>query len=148
IEWRNQGPHQCYVLVATVQKGKTNQTSRLETGGKDGVNPFSHVQHSTQLKAVNKMLAAVGINSISKTHARRHGPVRQLEQMAGIDDNQVRQLGRWNGERMEGSSMSNMPRAPILGLAGFSTVGKNCFFSRNVVIPSSELQSAIFPKID
>lgn len=63
------------------------------------------VAYNTQLTSINKALAAVGINSVKKTHSGRQAGAREAE-MAGLSHDHIRRVGRWNSESMENSYLT------------------------------------------
>ncbi|KAG2212224.1 hypothetical protein INT45_008091 [Circinella minor] len=57
------------------------------------------VSYNTQLNSVNNAFAAVGINSVKKTHSGRQAGAREAE-MAGFSHDHIRRVGRWNSEKL------------------------------------------------
>ncbi|KAG2209610.1 hypothetical protein INT45_007237 [Circinella minor] len=105
------------------------------------------VSYNTQLNSVNNAFAAVGINSVKKTHSGRQAGAREAE-MAGLSHNHIRRVGRWNSESMENNYLTCVPRTAIRVIQGFPE-DKGCFWlSRALVTPSLSLQKKIFPMVE
>ena len=105
------------------------------------------VSYNTQLNSVNNAFAAVGINSVKKTHSGRQAGAREAE-MAGLSHDHIRRVGRWNSESMENNYLTCLPRTAIRVIQGFPEE-KGCFWlPRALVTPPLSLQKKIFPMVE
>ncbi|CEP20124.1 hypothetical protein [Parasitella parasitica] len=105
------------------------------------------VTYNTQLTSVNNAFAAVGINSVKKTHSGRQAGAREAE-MAGLSHDHIRRVGRWNSESMENNYLTCLPRTAIRVIGGFPEE-KGCFWlPRSLLSPPLTLQRKIFPMVE
>jgi hypothetical protein len=103
--------------------------------------------YNTQLSSINKAFAAVGVNSVKKTHSGRQAGAREAE-MAGLSHDHIRRVGRWNSESMENSYLTCLPRTAIRVIQGFPEE-KGCFWlPRALVTPPLSLQQKVFPWVE
>ncbi|KAI8051852.1 hypothetical protein BDF21DRAFT_303673, partial [Thamnidium elegans] len=68
--------------------------------------------------SISKAFAAVGTNSVKKTHSGRQTGARNAE-MTGFSHDYIGRLGRWNSESMENSYSTCLPRPVIRVIQGF-----------------------------
>jgi hypothetical protein len=80
------------------------------------------ISYSTHRKAVSEAFTKIGLNSHAKTQAcRRSGA--QMAELGGVEESQVRRLGRWADGTMENVYLSRFPRDGIRIMAGFEKQG-------------------------
>ncbi len=110
--------------------------------GKKG--PTTEITYQTHLDSVKKCLSRIGITSKAKTHIGRGSGARMAE-LNGASDSDIRRLGRWNSQAMEGCYLTALPRGALRTMAGFAPDGRSYYISRSNCIPSQSLQEKIFP---
>lgn len=93
-----------------------------------------HAHYSAMLEVPR----ACDINSSSVTHIFRKSGAR-LE-LAGVSEDQIRRLGNWNNQAMEGAYLSAIPFSAIRGIAGFPPHDRSYFLPRALIVPPEELQ--------
>ena len=110
------------------------------TDAKKGISYCAiHDAFKTQLK-----LHEVATTKI--THiGRKSGAVHA--ELAGLDEGEIKRLGRWNADALERSYLSPLPRQGILVMSGHSKDAKY-FLKRDCVEPSEQLQKLVFPWIE
>ncbi|KAG2211038.1 hypothetical protein INT45_013577 [Circinella minor] len=148
LEFKDEGATRCPVFVMMITGGKTNQEHhKLYSGvirhknvqtctfGAIGFYLFHcfHV-HGHTLSSVNNAFAAVGINSVKKTHSGRQAGAREAE-MAGLSHDHIRRVGRWNSESMENNYLTCLPRTAIRVIQGFPEE-KGCFWLPRALVTS------------
>lgn len=97
--------------------------------------------------AVQSALRDSGITSTSVTHFFRKAGAR-LADVSGVAENQIRRLGNWNNNAMEGSYTTGVPREAIRAMAGFPPDRREYFIARNTLQPPEELLRMVFPQIE
>ncbi|KAI3633127.1 hypothetical protein MIR68_009202 [Amoeboaphelidium protococcarum] len=103
--------------------------------------------YQTHYNAVNKCLRACNIQSSAKTHIGRGAGARMAE-LQGASEGDIRRLGRWNSQAMEGCYLTALPRGAMRSLAGFPTDSGSFYLDRGQIDPPEHLQRLIFPEID
>jgi Centromere DNA-binding protein complex CBF3 subunit, domain 2 len=68
-------------------------------------------------------------------------------EMRGVDETQIRRLGRWNTESLENSYLSFIPKQAVHVMAGFS-VNDLYRVHRSLVEPSTALLDQVFPDLN
>jgi hypothetical protein len=109
--------------------------------------PTTTLSYRAHYGAVVKAFQALGIKAKAKTHVSRGSGARMAE-VAGATEAQIRRLGRWNNNTMEGCYLTALPREAMRGLAGFSPGSSSFFLSRATMQPSDILQKRVFPEVD
>jgi hypothetical protein len=110
--------------------------------GKKG--PTTEITYQTHLDSVKKCLSRIGMTSKAKTHIGRGSGARMAE-LNGASDSDIRRLGRWNSQAMEGCYLTALPRGALRTMAGFAPDGGSYYISRSNCVPSLSLQEQIFP---
>jgi Centromere DNA-binding protein complex CBF3 subunit, domain 2 len=97
--------------------------------------------------AIVKAFEALGIRAKAKTHASRGSGARMAE-VAGATEAQIRRLGRWNNNTMEGCYLTALPREAMRSLAGFPPGLGAFYLPRAAVQPGDALLKRVFPEVD
>jgi hypothetical protein len=98
-------------------------------------------------EAVVRAFKAIGINAKAKTHATRGSGTRMAE-IAGASEAQIRRLGRWNNNAMEGCYLTALPREAMRSLAGFPPRAGSFYLPRAALQPRDDLRKIVFPEVD
>jgi hypothetical protein len=71
-----------------------------------------------------------------------------MADLAGASENQLRRLGSWNSQALEGYYLTSLPREAMRVLAGFPPTMGHFYLKRAAITPSEELQQQVFPEVD
>ncbi|MGH7974160.1 MAG: hypothetical protein ACREBR_01445, partial [bacterium] len=107
--------------------------------------PTKELSYKAHYNAVMGALKKAGVVSKAKTHAGRGSSVR-IAELEGCEEGDLRRLGRWNTQAMEGCYLSELPRASMRVLAGFDSHNRTFYINRDIVQPSEQLMAKIFPR--
>ena len=111
------------------------------------VNRTGPMGYATQYQAVKKCFAALNLKYKAKTHVGRGSSVRCAE-LQGVSEFDLRRMGRWNSNAMEGCYLSQLPRAGMRALSGFSPTSANYFLPRGTIYVPPSLQKKIFAPLN
>ncbi|KAI7863867.1 uncharacterized protein EV154DRAFT_572640 [Mucor mucedo] len=119
----------CPALVMILRQGETNKNYRLELTGcirstqveicpyydfwllfkssdSDTTKVWAYASHRD---AVARGLEGAQIFTKKKTHINR-GSAARMADLAGVNEDQIRRLGRWNNTTMNGAYLTGLPR--------------------------------------
>lgn len=105
--------------------------------------PTAEMSYNSHRDAIQKAFTACKITSSKKTHLAR-GAAARMADLQGVNESEIRRMGRWNNSSMNGAYLTGLPREIMRSLAGFPQKGM-FFLQRNTVEPCQELQSKVFP---
>lgn len=120
------------------------RTKVLRATKKDCLKQMTYKAH---YEAVNMAFKALGLKYKAKTHVGRGSGVRTAE-LLGTEELDLRRMGRWNSQSMEGSYLSRLPRGGMRALAGFDPRNRNYYISRAALEVPMSLQRCLFKGID
>lgn len=106
--------------------------------------PSTEWTYNSHLAAIDKAFKACKITSSKKTHVNR-GAAARMADLQGVDESDIRRMGRWNNSSINGAYLTGLPRGIMRSLAGFPQQG-TFFLPRNTTIPSKSLQAKAFPE--
>ena len=106
-------------------------------------NPTMEMRYNCHRDAIEKAFNACKITSSKKTHIGR-GSAARMADLQGVDEADIRRMGRWNNSSMHGAYLTGLPRGIMRSLSGFPTQG-TFFLPRNTVEPCQALQEKLFP---
>ncbi|KAG2192821.1 hypothetical protein INT47_005861 [Mucor saturninus] len=185
---------QCPALVMILRQGKTNKNNRLELTGcirstQVEICPFMILAciysgdfiiklfkssdydttkvwaYASHRDAVTRGLEGGQIFSKRKTHINR-GSAARMTDLAGVNEDQIRRLGRWNNTTLNRTYLTGLPREVMRVMAGFTvqqgslktflsfsiklTISKSgqFYLPRAGVDPPESLCKMIFPDLD
>lgn len=107
-------------------------------------NPKEEWTYHSHLGAITKAFKACQITSSKKTHVNRGSSARMAD-LQGVNESDIRRMGRWNNSSMNGAYLTGLPRGMMRSLAGFPQQG-TFHLPRNATIPSEDLQAKVFPE--
>lgn len=108
--------------------------------------PTEEWPYSSHHKAIENAFVACNITSSKTTHVGR-GAAARMADLQGVQESDIRRMGRWNNSSMNGAYLTGLPRGIMRALAGFpSEQGGAFFLPRDTILPSEELQAKIFPQ--
>lgn len=105
---------------------------------------WSEWSFNSHVNAIDKGFKACKITSSKKTHANR-GPAARMADLQGVQESNIRRMGRWNNSSMNGAYFTSLHRGIMRSLAGFSQQG-TFHLSRDTTKPSDSPQSKVFPE--
>lgn len=100
--------------------------------------------YHSHLQAIDKAFKACRITSSKKTHVNR-GAAARMADLQGVDESDIRRMGRWNNSAMNGAYLTGLPRGIMRSLAGFPQQG-TFYLPRATVTPPESLQAKVFPE--
>ncbi|KAG2199391.1 hypothetical protein INT47_001573 [Mucor saturninus] len=71
-----------------------------------------------------------------------------MADLAGVNEDQIRRLGRWNNTTMNGAYLTGLPREVMRVMAGFTVQQGQFYLPRASVDPPESLCKMIFPDLD
>jgi hypothetical protein len=111
-------------------------------------NKTGHLLYEDQCNAYKSVFEACNIHMSKITHANRKGSI-QLIVNKGVPSDQLRQVGRWNSDRMVSCYLVCLPVKAIKALADFSAEREGDYFiSRASIDPPEALKKKVFPQIE
>jgi len=120
------------------------QIKVFKTSDTDPTKTWSYTGHRD---AINKGLVGAHIFTKKKTHINRGSSARMAD-LAGVNEDQIRRLGRWNNTTMNGAYLTGLPREVMRVMAGFTVQQGQFYLSRSAIDPPEELCRTIFPELD
>lgn len=116
----------------------------FKSDNSDVTKSWSYTSHRD---AVSRGLDGAQIFTKKKTHINR-GSAARMADLAGVNEDQIRRLGRWNNTTMNGAYLTGLPREVMRVMAGFTTQQGQFFLRRAILDPPEELCKKIFPELD
>lgn len=104
----------------------------------------TEITYQTHLKCFKECFAALNINTKKITHINRGSGARMAE-LGGASEADIRRLGRWNTQAMEGCYLTSLPRGAMRTLAGFPQENGHYYIPRATHKPPDELLNQVFP---
>lgn len=74
-----------------------------------------------------------------KKHTSIRGSAVRMADLAGVNEDQIRRLGRWNNTTMNGAYLTGLPREVMRVMADLTTQQGQFFLPRAVLDPPEEL---------
>lgn len=103
--------------------------------------------YNSHRDAVIRGLDGAKIFSKTKTHINRGSSARMAD-LAGVYEDQIRRLGRWNNTTMNGAYLTGLPREAMRAMAGFTIQPGQFYIPRASLDPPEDLTKLIFPLLD
>lgn len=116
----------------------------FKSDNSDVTKPWSYSGHRD---SVAKGLDGAQIFTKKKTHINR-GSAARMADLAGVNEDQIRRLGRWNNTTMNGAYLTGLPREVMRVMAGFTVQQGQFYLPRSAMDPPEELCRMIFPQLD
>lgn len=110
-------------------------------------NNEGHILYEDQYASYKNVFEACGVSTSKITHANRKSGIQMIYHK-GVPGDQLRQVGRWNSDRMVSCYLTGLPVKAVKVLAGFSIRDGDYFIDRSAIDPPQELKQQIFPQIE
>lgn len=89
--------------------------------------PTEEWPYSSHHKAIENAFVACNITSSKTTHVGR-GAAARMTHLQGVQESDIRRMGRWNNPSMNGAYLTGLPRGIMRAFAGFPSEQGGAFF--------------------